>query len=1072
MNRHVGKAFLLVISLCLVAQAEAQTRKKKAPAKAATTQSASMSKPKTIGDILNNIEKKAETVKFNKSKSALPTAAMKAAEQPQQNVNLRAVKPPRSKELYYSENSDEAELERVLDEQIEQLFRLTQQYRKSTKRGELWLRLAELYVEKARLIEYRIQARHDKAMEAFLAGKTKTRPKLNLTQSLEYNKKAIQLYEWFVRDFPKDPKMDQALFFLGYNYFEIGDVKHGQEYYIRLTKEFPDSPYVSESYFALGEYNFDAEKWQEALGFYNKVVADRKGKLYSFGLYKSAWCNYKMQNTKVGLKLLERVILDGRRSKTANEQGAGVSRVRLATEAVRDLIVFYAEAGDPEKAREYFEEVVGKKSALANVGKLAQYYMDTGNRSGAKILFNQLIDDAPTSPRAFDYQHNIVKMYQAAGQTDVFIRELYVWIDNYAPGTPWYDANKKDKELVAKATDVMESTLRNYVLQQHQVAQNARTPNAQTNAKKGYELYFKTFTTSAKLDEMHFFFGELLFDIGDFERASFHYAWVYNNQPKSAYAEKSLLNALLAYEKKLPSDQQLKKAVGEGSAPVEFPQDIKNFEAVALKYLATNPKGDNVVNVKYRLGTLYYYYNQFDPAIKIFNGIIKDHPKTDLARFSANHLLDIYNLKNDYTGLLAAADSILKVPELARSDVGQQIKDIKLRTDFKMAKEFEDKKDYEGAGKAYESFAAKNRGNGLASSAVFNSAVNYERSGNSLKAIGMYGVLAADKQKGNEDLRKKSAKFLPPLFEKTGQYAKAAQLFESYAVENPKEADVEGYYYNAALIYDGLNSYTNAIRNYEKYFEKRKNRDKVEVFFLLGRLYERMGRWDQANQNYEKYIMSGSAANGALVVEAHYRIAKVHEGRNRIKITDEWFEKTVAVQRRLAQRGQVVGVSFAAEAKYKLVSRAYPEFVALRIPRDPAKQGAAVQQKLKLLSRLQEELKKVIAYDDGYQIVSALNLQGQALQHMYVTLIETPIPKGLTPEETKQYKEGVDKIANPFRDQAIASYELAINRGFQLQAYNSAINSAQKGLAQLKGQVSPVLNTRVLLTKEPDWMEM
>ena len=114
----------------------------------------------------------------------------------------------------------------------------------------------------------------------------------------------------------------------------------------------------------------------------------------------------------------------------------------------------------------------------------------------------------------------------------------------------------------------------------------------------------------------------------------------------------------------------------------------------------------------------------------------------------------------------------------------------------------------------------------------------------------------------------------------------------------------------------------------------------------------------------------------------------------------------------------------------------------------------------------------MIAYDNGYQIVAALTLQGQALHHMFTTLIESPIPKGLTADELKQYKEGVAKIANPFRDQAVASYQLAVARGFELQAYSQSINTAQKGLAQLKGEVSPVMNTRILLTKEPDWMEM
>lgn len=1030
----------------------------------ATSVFAQSKKQSTIGDVLRKIEKKAETVRFSKQSSALPKAAVTTA--PSQ-VNLRAVKPPRSKKLYYEEGTDEGELEKLLDQQTNQLYKLTQQYKKSTRRGELWLRLAELYVEKARLIEFRIHSQHDKKMEAFEAGKIKSRPKLDLTPSLEYNKKAIQLYEWFARDFPKDPKMDQALFFLGYNNFEIGNVKKGEAYYLKLTKEYPNSSYVNESYFALGEFNFDNEKWKDALKNYTRVTEDKKGRLYSFALYKSAWCHYKLQQTRTGLKLLERVILEGRRSKAAGED-AGVSRVRLATEAVKDLIVFYAEAGDPEKARDYFEDVVGKKSALANIGKLAQYYMDTGNRSAARTLYKELIAEAPDAPRAFDYQHNIVKMYQAAGPVDTFLKELFIWLDGFGPNSEWQQANSKEKDLLKKADEVLEQTLRNYVLQQHQVAQNAKTRSAQDSAKRGYDLYFKNFNQSNKIDEMHFFFAELLFDIPDYERASYHYNWVFTNAPKSQYAEKSILNNLLALEKRLPTNDQIKKTVRDNTAAVQFPEEVQAFEAAAKKYLNSNPTGENVVSVKYRLGSLYYYYNQFDPALVLFDDIVKNHTKSELARFSANHILDIYNLKSDYVGLQKAADDILKVPELARSDVGQQINDIKLRTDFKLAKGFEDQKDYLKAAESYESFALRNRSNALATSAIFNAGVNYERAGQSLKAIAMYGLVLTDKQKTNEGLRQKASKFLPAMYERTGQYLKAAQLFEAYANQSPKDKSAVEFYYNAAVIYDGLNAYQSAVKNYEKYFDLKKTRDRLEILFLLARLYERQGRLDFALSQYEKYINSGSS-NAAGIVEAHYRIAKIHDLRNRSKIEEEWLQKTIAVQQRLSRRGEKAGVSFAAEARFKIVSKTYNELTSIRIPSNPTAQAEAVQKKLKLLNKLQSDLKSVIAYDDGYQIVAALSLQGQALQHMYSALINAPVPKGLTADELKSYREGVDKIAVPFRSQAISSYELAVSRGYELQAYNAYLISSFKNLEVLKGN-KPPLDTKVIITKLPDWM--
>lgn len=1073
-SRYFATAFLifslgvqLALDLSLVRNAAEAQNKKKQTAKA-TPKKATAEKPKTIGDILKNIEKKAEKVQFSKQKSALPQTTQQQAAQ----VNFRQVKPPASKKLYYEEGTDEAELEKVLDEQINQLYNLTQQYKRSSKRGELWLRLAELYVEKARLIEFRLQARHDQQMEAFQAGKIKTKPKLNLEPSLAYNRKAIQLYEWFIRDFPKDPKMDQALFFLGFNHFELNEVKKGQEYYLRLTKEYPNSQYVVESNFALGEYNFENEKWKEALSFYSKVAQEKKSRLYSFALYKSAWCYYKMQNTKRGLTFLEQVILEGRRSKGAKEGGhGGVSRVRLATEAIKDLIVFYAEAGDPSKARDYFEDVVGKRSASANLAKLANYYMDTGNRTAARTMFRDLIAEDPTAPRAFDYQHNIVKMLQYASASTAFKDELYTWIEGYGPNSPWAAANEKDKELVKKANEVMESTLRNYVLQQHQTAQNSRARSSQQSARNGYELYFKTFGRSARADEMHFFYGELLFDLEDYDRAAQNYNWVTENAPKSAYYDKALLNALLALEKRLPTYDKIKKVVGDSTQPVEFDTTIKNFEQAAIKYLDAKPKGENVVNVKYRLGTLYYYFNQFDPAIRIFNDIIKNHSKSEFAKHSANHLLDIYNLKKDYVGLQAAADEILSVSDLAKSDVGNQIRDIKLRTDFKLATDLEAKKDYSGAAKAYESFALKNKTNALAVPATFNAAVNYERAGDTIKALTMYSMVYENRGKGHEDLKSKSFKFLPPLYEKTGQYQKAAQYFEGYANQNPKDPVAGEYLFNAAVIYDGLNQFANAVRNYEKYFQQSKKADRFETLFLLARIAERQGRPDAAIAQYEKYINSGTS-NALGVVEAHYRIAKIHESRKRVKPAEEWFQKTVAVQLRLSRRGQPVGAAFAAEAKFKLVFKTYNELLSTRIPQDPKAQAAAVQKKLALVNRLKEQLKEVIAYDDGYQIVAALTLQAQSLHHMYDAILAAPLPKGLNAEELKQYKEGVQKIADPFKTQALETYAAAISRGYELQAYNDWLIKAMRNSAALKGENTPIMNTQVILTKLPDWMGM
>ena len=311
---------------------------------------------KTIGDILNKIEKQQKSIQVKKKKNNLPRIKEL---KPIRKVNLRKVKPPSSSQLYYSEETNEIELEKATDELIQEAYRLTQRFKKSRKRGELWLRLAELYIEKARLIEIRLQSKYDRQLQDYQSGKRKKKPMLNLKLATTYNRKAIQLYEWFLKDYPRDPKVGQALFLLGYNYFEIGQAAQGRKYYLRLTKQHPNSLFVNESNFSLGEFYFDNEKWGKALGYYKKIIQNKEARLYSFALYKSAWCQYKLGRGKQALKSLEKVIYVGRTIK-GKAQRKRVNRIRLGSEAVKDIIIFYVEVGSYKGAESYFSRVVGK----------------------------------------------------------------------------------------------------------------------------------------------------------------------------------------------------------------------------------------------------------------------------------------------------------------------------------------------------------------------------------------------------------------------------------------------------------------------------------------------------------------------------------------------------------------------------------------------------------------------------------------------------------------------------------------------------------------------------------------
>ncbi|MCB9026189.1 MAG: tetratricopeptide repeat protein [Bdellovibrionaceae bacterium] len=996
-------------------------------------------KGSTVGDLLKKIESQAE---LKKSKSHLPKFQNVTSEAKKSNVNLKSVKPPTTSQLFYSENSEEAQLQTITDAGIRQLYILTQKFKNSSKRGELWLRLAELYVEKARIIEYGEYNKLDKKMAEYEAGKTKVKPKVNLNAAKEYNKKAIQLYEWFLRDFPKDEKVPQALFFLGYNFFELGNVNKGKEYYTQLTTKYPKSEYVDESNFALAEYYFENDQWQNAESHYRKVAQNPRSRLYAFAMYKAAWCLYKQGKYKLALDTVEKVILKGRRTKGLGDRSTkGVSSIRLANEALKDIVVFFAEAGNYKEAYDYFVKVAGSKSAPALYEKLANYYLDRGARTQAKYILDDLVDKDPLSPKAFESQYKIVTMFSTAGNSQIFKDELFKWIEQYGPGSAWQKANSSNKVLIEKSELLAEATLRNYILQNHQTAQNSRAKFSVELAQNGYNLYFVTFANSKRADEMHFFYGELLYDMKNYNDAGRNYMWVVENSEQSSYYKQSLLNAILSLEKGLPTNAEIKEIVGQNTQPIEFDKSIKNFEKLAKLLFVKIPEGENVIQVKYKLGTLYYYYNQFDPALTMFNEVIKEQPKSKFAEYSANLILDIYNLKKDYIGLEKAADELLKVPGLKTSNIGRQIKATKQRSAFKRAENLEDSKNYVEAANSYLKFAHENPKSSLSISAYYNAGINFDKGGDYLSALTMYEKIAGAKITKSKNLQKNANKFLGPLYEKLGRYPEAAKAYESYASAEPKDNDSLSYIFNAAVIHEAMLSYSKAIKGYESYLGKSKKSDRWDVLFYIGKIWEERKNYTTAIKYFEQY-MNSPTKNKSNIVEAAYRIGVINETLGRKSKADEWYKKTLRIYHNFKKTGARVGSKYASEADFKLVYPTFQELVRLKIPKDPKQQAKIVQSKLNLVNRLKEELKRIVKYDDAFQIVAALTLQGQALQHMSSALYNAPLPPGLDAEQSKIYKEEIDKLAKPLKDQAIENYKAALERGYSLGGYSDWMKKA------------------------------
>lgn len=1001
----------------------------------------------TVGQYLQRLsqpDRGGREAKLTKSHESLPQAGSIGQTKSQNNIDLSKVKPPKSSDMMRGDRSDQANLERVTDEQIRELFKLTQRFKSSPTRGELWLRLAELYSEKAQIVDFRKQTEYDHKLKEYQDGRSKQKPRLDTREATEYNKKAIQLYEWFVRDFPRDPKMDQALFFLGFNYFELGENKKGHKHYSELTQKFPRSSFLNEANFALAEYHFENEEWKKALDFYIKVLKNKNHRLFNFALYKSAWCLYRLGDIQRALSFMEKLIQTGRDQAT----NKNVNRFRLEQEALRDIVVFYGEGGGAQKATEYFKNLVGK-DYRTYLDKLAYYWSDKGNRDAAYFVFRDLIEDQPNSPKAFDYQYQIVVNAAHVSKSRQFRDELFKWVREYGPQSSWGQANRNNSELLANAAKLREVTLKNHVLQMHQTAQNSRADFSQQVAQEGYQVYIESFPNSPQIADMHFFFGELLYDMGKYDEAATQYKWVVDNAPDSKYASKSTLNVVLSLEKNLPSDKEMQTRLGKSLEKVSLDPRADRFIRAGNWYLGKYPNSDKAVEIKFRIGRLYYLSNHLDEASQIFREIVQKHPNTKSAEYSANLMLDIFNLRKDYAGLEKAGQELLALPQIADSRAGQDIKGVLEKASFKKGQDLEVNKDYAGGAAQYEAFAKQNPNSPLAVTASFNAGVNYERAGQIFPAIMAHKAVLASTRKEATELKPKSRRLLAKLYQDTGQYDLAAQSFAQAGSEAGKDPLAPNFFYNAAALYAGLGRSDLAVKNYSEYFNRNQKSDRIEALFEIAEIHRQQNQNTQAIQNYTEYI-KGNSPNKARVIEAHFHVYELNKRMNRTREMNDWASRTLSVQSRLNSGHKGLGAKYVSQIRFDRALEGFREFVSIKIPSDPAKQKAAADKKLSLLGRLNSDLTEVIKYDNPEEIVGALTLIGQANANMAQSLLEAPLPSGLNPEETKQYRAGIEKLVEPYKKTSKESFKRAVERGQDLEAYSPYYDKAYAALRVLE----------------------
>jgi len=562
--------------------------------------------------------------------------------------------------------------ERLLDEEIAQLREIIQTSEEGPAKADLLFRLAERYYEKARSIYYQEMQDYDKVVEEWMKKRETNpdlpEPKIDNRKSQVYTKQAMDVYRIILDRYNEYPRRDEVLFTMGYNLYESGNKSEGVKMYWELIKNFPTSRFVPDAYLAMGEHYFNANDVFNAKKAYERALSFKDSKVYTYALYKLAWCDYNLGEYDAAIKKFKQVVELAEKEATGSEGEKG--KIQLKREALQDMVLAFSQLDALEQAEEYYVNQLGKRGALEYMRKLARTYEQQGKAEMTQRAFRRLLNEYPNEPECPGWHVSILMAYFKLNQRPKVLQEVSRMLEQYRQGSEWYEVNKGNEMLLKRGRMQIESAIRDVVTSYHQEAQETKAWETYNLARQLYAKYLEAFGDVEYAYKLRWYYADVLYKMGDFYGAAGEYAKVVAADEKGPFVAEAAYNAVLCWDKcmemrdrqgrdcrnwkpeatggkvgqeeervikeeKIDFDKAqastTKKMTKSDMEEMEIPFFENKFLEAADVYARVAPGHDMYIPIRFKSAFFFYRYRHYKEMARRFGEIIERYPTNEFA---------------------------------------------------------------------------------------------------------------------------------------------------------------------------------------------------------------------------------------------------------------------------------------------------------------------------------------------------------------------------------------------------------------------------------------------------------
>jgi len=498
-----------------------------------------------------------------------------------------------------SEAEKRQKVHELYQKQIPLLEQYAEKYPTGPRAAQTMFRLGEAYFETAKYY-----------------GQLEQQSRVSL-----YVQKATAILEKLRQLHPYYERIDEALLVLASTYLENGDQGKAGPILAEIADRFPKSPIMDQAAFLLGDYYYERGRFPQAREFYLKAADREKTKAYAH--YKLAWVAIKESQPALALKNFEMVIQTG----TAEGKSFDYSN-----DAAREMVWPAFEVHRAAGVVAYLEKTVKDKALFQkSLESLAIGLESKDEFKLASQIYDELIKRFPSDPKNSEWLLSQLKIEEKLGRSDrvgVLLSKL--------------------SQSGARSSEELQAMIYSNAKKFHGMAQQEKEPTRKGQLYDQALAYYVAFNSlglaNAKAAETQFYYGEALYARGRYDEAMNAYRTA--SETSNDKQTDALWAWYLTAEKRAPAFSY------KGKDKISLEAKDEQFLEIAKRVAETESLGmEKRRTASYQSARLVYQANDYERALPIFKALAERYPGTKEGELSAQLVLDIYNLRNDYTAV-------------------------------------------------------------------------------------------------------------------------------------------------------------------------------------------------------------------------------------------------------------------------------------------------------------------------------------------------------------------------------------------------------------------------------------